>query len=220
MLKSPWNPSQIGWICVLFGAFPGVWLWVVNNRRLGLAPPRITRVFVWASLVVYTMILARLLLTSPDAPLSLRFRVLSVIMTIIIAWQLFVSQRVSFAHYRRQGGQMASVWTPLWVGIVGAMLLVGFSWGIETVRWERESRDFDRAVAWMEQGPGPMRQAEIFFQNSKTQYPQEPMTHWNLAVIYSRTNRIERAKIELREMLKLEPENKNARDFLRELEDY
>lgn len=217
--KPPWNPSQIAWICVLFGAFPGVVLWIVNNRRLGLVSPLATRVFVGASLVIYSMILLRLLLVSPGNPLELRFRALNVAMTIIVAWQLYLSQRAAFARHRIKGGQTASVWVPLGAGIIGLALVVAVSMGVETVRYNRDSQDFERALVWMSQSPTKTREAEIFFRGFKTKYPEEPMTYWNLAIIYVDTEREEKAKFELKELLKLEPNNREARDFLRELEE-
>ncbi len=138
-------------------------------------------------------------------------------MTIIVAWQLFASQRAAFARHRREGGQMASVWTPLLAGIVGFALVIGLEMGAGLWHSERGYRDFDRAVVLMEQGPAKMREAEIIFQKLRIDFPEETTTRYNLAVIYARREQVEWAKIELQELLELEPDNKEARDFLREL---
>ncbi len=216
-LKSPWNPSQISWICILFGALPAVWLWVVNNRRLGLAPPLVTRVLVGASVAIYALVLARLLWSPFGSPLDARFRALNLVMLVIVAWQLFVSQRGAFARHRKAGGQTASVWAPLLTGIVGAGIMVSLAFGMDWVRTEGDYRDFERATELMTQNPPKMREAETIFKNFEKTQPDEPMTHWNLAVIYSGDGRIEQAQTELRALLKLEPENKEAHEFLREL---
>ncbi len=216
--KPPWNPSQIAWICILFGAFPGVWLWVVNGRRLSLVLPLITRIIVGASIAIYILTLMRLLWVPPGSPFGKRFQLLNVVMNLIVAWQLFASQRASFARHRREGGAMASGWVPLFAGIVGFLLILGLSIGTENVRVGRDYREFDLALAQMDKGPAQTRQAETFFRNFARNYPEEPMTHWNLAIIYTRRERIEQAKLELQAMLALEPENKEAYDFLRELQ--
>ena len=216
--KSPWNPSQISWVCILFGAFPAVWLWVINNRRLGLTPPSITRILVGVSLAIYALILARLLWSPFGSPLDSRFRVLNFVMLIIVAWQIFVSQRGTFARHRKEGGQTASIWAPLLAGIVGGGLVVSLAFGADWVRTEGDYRDFERATTLMAQNPPKMREAEAIFKNFAKNQPDEPMTHWNLAVIYSEDGRTEQAQTELRALLTIEPENKEARDFLRELE--
>ena len=70
----------------------------------------------------------------------------------------------------------------------------------------------------MAQNPPKMREAEVIFKNFAKNQPDEPMTHWNLAIIYSEDGRIEQAQTELHALLELEPKNKEASDFLRELE--
>lgn len=202
----------------MFGAFPGVWLWVINNRRLGLTPPLITRILVGVSLTIYALTLARLLWSPFGSPLDFRFRALNFVMLIIVAWQIFLSQRGTFARHRKEGGQTASIWTPLLTGVVGAGVIVSLAIGAEWARTQSDYRDFERATALMAQTPPKMREAEAIFKNFEKNQPDEPMTHWNLAVIYSEDGRIEQAQTELRTMLNLEPDNKEARDFLDELE--
>ena len=202
----------------MFGGFPAVWLWAINNQRLGLTPPLMTRIFVGASLAIYALVLAALLWAPFDSPLGFRVRALNFVMLGIVAWQLFLSQRATFARHRKEGGQTASIGTPLLAGVVGAGVIMMLAIGAEWVRTESDYRDFERGLALMSQNPPKMREAETIFKEFAKHQPDEPMTHWNLAVIYNEDERIEQAKTELRALLTLEPENKEARDFLRELE--
>lgn len=90
--------------------------------------------------------------------------------------------------------------------------------GTDTVRSNRDYNEFDRLAATLPTSDAKSREAEIFFKDFKREYPEETMVHWNLALIYEQTNRIEQAKKELREMLHKEPKNKEARAYLQQLE--
>lgn len=65
---------------------------------------------------------------------------------------------------------------------------------------------------------GKVKEAEVIYKAFKQNNPEEPNVYWNLAVIYSQTNRNDLARQELREMLQVDPGNKRAKDFLKELE--
>lgn len=139
-------------------------------------------------------------------------------MTLIVAYQLFRSQRKAFARHRQSGGAVSASWPLLFTGVVGALLMWGLAFGVQRVRMDRDYGEFERALALMAQGAAKSRQAELLLQNFQRNYPEEPMTYWNLAVIHAQTGKVERAKAELQALLNLEPDNKEARDFLRELE--
>lgn len=205
---------------MVFGAIPATLLWVINNRRLGFVQSKSTFVSVFAGLAVYILIGVHLLLIEEQNAQYWIFRFLGSLITLVLAWRLFLSQLASFARHHHSGGRTAFFWTPLLVGI----LCLGFpavgELGAESVRTERDYREFDRMVGVLNKNDDSTNaQVESFFSSFKRKYPNEKLTYWNLALLYDRTNRVEKAKQELRQLLKLEPNNKEVRTYLKQLEE-
>ncbi len=149
-----------------------------------------------------------------------RLRAVGFMMTLIVAWQLYASQRGASANYYKTGRKTASLKWPFALAFMWVGIFVGTEVGVETVRSNRDYQEFERIADSMEESAANRREAERFFQEFKQKYPEETMTRWNLAIIYTETERVKQAKEELQELLTLEPDNKEARDYLRELEDY
>jgi predicted Zn-dependent protease len=82
----------------------------------------------------------------------------------------------------------------------------------------RHVRSFDAAVALMEKGQ--YRQAETALQDYHARYPDDIAAHWNLAIIYLQTDRVPQARQIMKELLRQDPDNKEAQDFLQELDTY
>lgn len=61
--------------------------------------------------------------------------------------------------------------------------------------------------------------AEPIFKEYKAKYPEEAAASYNLPLIYLRTDRIELAKRELNEVLRLNPQFENTKELLKEIEE-
>ncbi|BCM88542.1 hypothetical protein IAD21_00375 [Abditibacteriota bacterium] len=218
--KLPWSLACICWLCLLSGVVPAAVLWRINNRRLGISPPILTRIFVWASLALYVLALVRLLLIEEGSLQMQRLQLVGLVMTLVLAWQFYSSQRVPFARYCKAGGRTAALKWPIVSGVIWVFILACLQIGVEAVHTERDYKKFDIFAASLSKSTSNNREAELFFQEFKRKYPEETMTHWNLAIIYAQTDRVEQAKAEIQELLQAEPNNKEAHDYLNELQQY
>ncbi|RYX86743.1 tetratricopeptide repeat protein [bacterium] len=217
--KLPWSLVCICWMCMLSCVVPAAVVWGINNRRLGISPPLRTRIFVWASLALYGLVQVRLLLVDEEN-LQRHLQLVGFAMALILSWQFYVSQRVAFARYYNKGLRTAALKLPIVLGFVWMCVVATLQLGAYSVHTERDYKQFVVMASNVDKGDFKGHEAELFFQKFKSKYPEETSAHWNLAIIYAQTDRFEEARAEMRDLLELEPDNKEAREYLRELEGY
>jgi tetratricopeptide (TPR) repeat protein len=217
--KAAWSPTAIAWFCVLFNFLPGALLYALNFERFG-QPERKKRALwmVSGGAVLYFLLFIRYALMT-DSELAGRegaLRLWILMLHVALAWHFYLRQQNLFVRHIQQGGRKATLLVPFVTSGLWLLLLLSCTVGIALVQWSRDEKIFANALTLMNKGKN--REAETLFRQFKSRNPEEAMTYWNLAVIYERTGRSEQAETELRDLLKIEPENKDAREWLDEMD--
>jgi tetratricopeptide (TPR) repeat protein len=218
--ETAWSPTAIAWFCVLFNFLPGALLYALNFERFG--QPERKKHALWmvsGGALLYLLLFIRYALMA-DGALAGRegtVRLWILILHVAIAWHLYLRQQNLFVRHIQQGGRKATLLVPVVASVLWLLLLAASSVGIAFLQASRDDKVFANALTLMNKGKN--REAEILFRQYKSRNPEEATTYWNLAVIYERTGRSQQAKIELRDLLKIEPENKDAREWLSDMDD-
>jgi tetratricopeptide (TPR) repeat protein len=215
--KSLWSPIAIGWISLLFTPIPAVIMAALNFGRSGqLQKQKLWLFYALVSALIYCLASFRMAITSDDLIGHRSTRALLLVVGITIAWALYHSQQYLFERHIQQGGKKSSVLVP----VLGSLLGLGVTSGVSycgTLLLETQiNREFEKAVTLMSKGE--YQSTKTIFRNIKGYFPYDTSLSYNLAIIYSETDRIELAKQELKQIIKLEPDSKDAQAFLNELQ--
>lgn len=202
-------------MCVLFSILPAGIMYALNFGRLGLPQrQRSALYFVLGTSAIYYLIAVRaLFLSDVEETTQVSLRAWFQIVNIVVAWRFYIGQQALFARHVRQGGRRAPLLVPF---ALSALFIVAVALGAETYVMKRDEQSFYTAVALFK--AGKYRDAESIFKSYKRKYPEETSVSWNLALIYANTGRDDQAKQELKELLNIDPNHKDARRFLGELE--
>ncbi|HEY0072793.1 MAG TPA: tetratricopeptide repeat protein [Abditibacteriaceae bacterium] len=211
-----WNPVAIVWICLLFSILPAGIMYALNFERLGQPEKKKgALLFVGViSIIFYVIVAVTSIAPNMHPALDKQLRLLCGAFTLSVAACFYRNQKPLFLRHLRQGGKKAALLKPVLLSFI-AILIVMASFGYWLVA--QEEKKFNRAIVLYEQGE--YKDAERLFKSYKVDNPDESGVYLNLALIYLETERPEQAKEELQEVIRLEPQNEEAKDLLQELED-
>lgn len=214
--KNLWSPLAIGWISLLFTPIPAAVMMAINYGRSGKQEKqKLWFFYAIVGALIYCLLMFRVSLAS-DSQFTGSARLPLLVFYVAIAWSFYRRQSPLFENHVRQGGKKSSVLVP----VLGSMLWFGLASGIgiggELIVQARDNREIDRAFALMREGDD--LEAEVIFKRIKRKYPDDIISRYNLAVIYVNTERYSLAKWEIQQILQIAPEDKDARDFLKELQ--
>ena len=209
--KLAWNPKAIGGIAFFFTFLPAGVMYAINYERLGYPEKKTPGiVFTIVGFALYILVIALL----PDFPGSNSlFMGFNIGMTAFF----FQGQKKLFEQHLQQGGGKAPIGPPLAFSFLLLVILFGgvFMWGYQEVT--RYEEKFTQACRLFDSNE--YTKAEPIFKEYKAKYPEEAAAPYNLALIYLRTDRIDLAKRELNEVLRLNPQFENTKELLKEIEE-
>lgn len=218
--RAAWSPTAIVWMCILLSVLTGGIMYALNFERLG--QPQKKKLALAGIIVLcggfYGVNL--LVVFKPELLPSINdghLRAFSMISSFILMWYFYLTQQPLFVRHIKQGGKKASLLPPiLWslgtIVILGVILLACAFW-----YGSQDEQEFAQAISLMEKEK--YDEAEAILKTYRTKYPEEPLTYYNLAIIYSVKGQFSQAKQQLKESLRLNPDNKDAKALLKQVEE-
>lgn len=217
--QAVWSPTALAWMTVLCSPLVSGFMYALNWGRLG-HPERKKRALwmVIAGGLLYCILIIRSALADEgSAAADFPPRALFMAVNLALAWQFYLGQQVPFKQYIQQGGRKASVYLPIGWGFALLLAVLGVAGGVYMVQATRDYAEIDRAVALVQQKK--YKEAEPLLKELAVKQPDETAIYWNLAMIYIETDRYELAKQEVQKVLAHDPDDKDAKDFLKESEE-
>jgi hypothetical protein len=217
--RAAWSPTAIVWICLLFSILPAGIMHALNFERLG-APEKKKPALI--SVIIFSVIFYGFMFVTSIKPYLLpslsdgTFRTLCTVSTLGMAWHFYLSQQPLFLQHRQRGGKKASIWPPVLLSLAGMVLVTVPAFSYYAWKVIRDQNEFNRAVTLMQHGK--LDEAEAIFKAYRAEYPDEAVVHFNLGMVYAAKDRLPTAKNELQETLRLDPNFKDAKKYLHEVE--
>ena len=200
---APWNPTAIATITFVFSILPGSILYRLNFKRLGYTG----RIYPSLLTNILTFILIVLLSFFTQIPTGL-----FLIVNLGYSVYFYNRQESLFKKHIESGGQKGSLLFPFVLSISIMVCLLALAFGYNHFQYNK----FEKAnLLWDE---GKYAEAVQLYREFKKYAPDEPATFYNLATIYYETGKIDLAIGELKEYIRLEQSDKEAKEFLIELQ--
>lgn len=205
----------MSWITILFSPLAAGLMYALNWGALGYRDRKIRGLWM---LGVAGLIYAWLGFQEALAQYAMDLPPRRVLLplSLVLAWQFYLGQQAPFERYMRQGGKKAPVYLPLAWGVAIWLVIMGSAVGWLMVQSARDYAEIEQAIALVQQGK--YEEAEPLLKELAVKQPDETSIYWNLAVIYLETSRPELAKQEVQKVLAHDPDNKEAKQFLKDLE--
>ena len=203
VVRGVWSPKALVVCAILFSIFPSLIMFALNYGRYGLPRKRT----LWIVVAILAFVLMRAWdLISPDWAWHRTF-----MLTFATVWILYIKQLSLYRQWIAHGKRKASAWSGLLICLVFIVLNLGLNAASMLIPQ-------DDYVAYELIHNGQYEDAERVLVESRQEYPDDLDVRYNLAVVYSETERTAMAVQELRAILKSDPHHEDAREFLHELE--
>jgi hypothetical protein len=199
--KRVWSPRALVWFAILFSVFPAGIMFAVNYGRYGQPRKRL----IWLTTTVILLVVFWVL--DYFDPSGTKLRLIG--LTVLTAWILYAKQISLFREWRSQGGRVASVWGGLGICLAFLVVYVAAAFALSLLEPDHLASD--------QIAKGEFIKAEEILNQSRRTYPTDLDVRYNLAIVYSETERKAAAMDELRAILTRKPRDPEARAFLLEL---
>jgi tetratricopeptide (TPR) repeat protein len=198
-----WSPRALVWFALLFSVFPAAIMFALNYGRYGQPRKRL----LW--LAITTGVLVVFCSLDYLDPNRTKLRIIG--LTVLTAWILYVNQIALFREWRTQGGRVASVWSGLGICVAFVAAYLAATIALSFLEPDYLASDLiDK---------GDFYKAEEVLNQSRRAYPTDLDVRYNLAIVYSETERKDAALRELRAVLARKPRDQQAKALLEKLTD-
>lgn len=205
-----WSPRAIFWVGVLLSfVFAGV-MQAKNFGRLN--QPKKKRTVLLSSIAGFLV----LFFLIPDRP-SVTAQLYLLTVNGILSYKISRMHLIPFVQYLDAGLKPLPAGRTALVLLSGALLLLALITAKSAVSVMLDERRFDAGLSLMERGD--YAGAEKIFLAYAAQFPEETAAYWNLAIVYEETGRIDDAIRQITLLLREDPDDEEALDFLEELQD-
>jgi tetratricopeptide (TPR) repeat protein len=199
--KPVWSPRALVWFAILFSVFPAAIMFAVNYGRYGQPRKRLLWLTITAGVLVVFCTLDYF------DPNRTKLRIIG--LTVLTAWILYAKQISLFREWRTQGGRVASVWSGLGICVAFLVAYLAVTFALSFLE-----PDY-LACGLIEKGD--FYKAEEVLSQSRRAYPTDADVRYNLAIVYSETERKDAAVRELLAVLARKPRDQQARALLEKL---
>lgn len=204
-----YSPGDIVLATLLGTPLAGCLLLAANFKVLGKADGQRNALFTG---VITTVALLPLLFVIPE---NIPEIFIALAYTFVMKGVVAKTQEEAYKAHIAGGGAKHSGWRTAGVTTLCLALFVGVFAGALFVEIRRDQGAYYRAITLVEDGQ--IYEAESIFQEYQHEYPDDPATYWNLALIYASRADTARAIEQLEAVLAREPDNSEFKDFLNEL---
>ena len=206
-INNPWNPAGIAVISAFFTILPAGVIHALNYDRLGLPERK-------KSSLLFTLMLSLaivLLAIKTDLP---NFIFLFFNLYLCIHYQN--SQSSFFKAHIMNGGQKASLFKPVIYSVLSVIILTIIAFALVFLNASLEDKKFNYAVELIDSFN--YSEAEKILVEIKKNSPEATDIYHALSLIYLRTGRKGKAVSELRTLLKIDPNSKDAVQMLMDIQ--
>jgi tetratricopeptide (TPR) repeat protein len=200
-VRGVWSPKALVIFSLLFSVFPSLIMFALNYSRYGFPRKRNLWLFITGSLLVIMLILS---FVSPEWSWHRSF-----ILTVAITWIFYFKQIGLYRQWITSGKEKATIRS----GLLICCLCFGALIATSTAAVMLTEDDY---VAYELILNEQYTEAEKVLMESRQLFPDDLDVKYNLAVVYSNTERPDMAKHELQNILKIDPENEDTKAFLLE----
>jgi len=201
VIRGIWSPKVLVVFSLLFTVFPSLIMFAINYGRYGHPRKRTAWLIISGFLFVIMLVLDFI---SPDWSWHRTF-----LLSVAIAWILYIKQIDLYRKWIASGKQKATIRSGLLIcGLFFGVLIVTSAVPILLSEDDYVAYELIINEEYLD--------AEKVLVESSQQFPDDLDVKYNLAVVYSNTERPDMAKRELQTILKLDPDNEDAKAFLLE----
>ncbi len=198
--KGVWSPYLLAAVAVLLSILPALVLFAINYGRYGFPKKR----FQWFCIIVLIApIIIALDYISPEWTIVRMFA-----LNVAGIWLMYSQQIGLYQDWKLQKRPQGSGWQASF--IVLATLILFFCIYLIPI----PQQDY---LAYDLLESGRYEEAEQTLLQSKEDYPADTDIRFNLTYLYEETDRLDQAKAELIELLKIDPQNSEAQEFMEAL---
>jgi tetratricopeptide (TPR) repeat protein len=206
--QSAWNPKGIALFSLLFTFVPAAILFTINYGKLGYPEKRKAAII---TVVIPLIVLLLIRMYFVEVGLSP-----FLIFDLLVAFYFYKTQNELFKTFIAKGGKKESLLKPIIYSILIIATIIATLYGISWWQFKNYENQLKEANYYLDHGK--YTQAERLYKDLIRRDSNQTAVYNNLANLYEKQKNYKLAKESLEQLLKIDPNDRQAKEFLQEIE--